>query len=479
MGRFSKLLCLLLALAIFWGCEKQPSGTEQREIAVPTAVVNLRTGPGTSHGIVKGLTPKDTTYIISGQGEKWLYVKCSGSHHEGYVSSKYMEISKTSVSTPDPKSSTAYNKSVASASFFGSPINDGNGSGSLLKAWPRFILNSGWPGLITVFLLLGLSVGICTWLKKRYNYQIELRLYKTYPAAPAYAVVFISMALTLWQILAIFSVRDGASDNDFIYSLMIISTGIPMATIPWRIRISSLWTIRDRSESGRYVWGGRIGVLGWIILLFPLCIFYLQSASYNDLNMKSDSFSGMLFTLGFFFGISWVFARFFWPLVIVKYLFKSMNSTLLGILNVVLVLGIGIYGFKMCDQTFSGLTYVVSLWALWLIMMVILMAPINVINERRCGNCHNFEGQYEGSTDLGSSYETDTDWESTSDSNITARHSGAIISDARRKVRTTTRIDKWKTHHSCPYCYEEWDLDHENRTEVGRETLERRWTETY
>lgn len=352
-------------------------------------------------------------------------------------------------------------------------------SGDILSAWTLFILNSESAGMITLLLLLGVSIGLCFWMKKKYDYRNRMDLYRVNSVTLGYLVVLISMVLTIFQIAAIFSVRDGASDMDIIYALMVISTGIPMATIPWRIRISSLVSIRDRSYSDRYAWGGRIGVIGWIILLFPLCVFYLQSASTQNLNMGDDSFGGMLLTLGIFFLIAWLFVRFFWPFVIVKYFFKSMNSTVLGILNIILAWGIGLYGYKMCDQTFTGLTYVVSLWALLLIMMVILMAPINLINEKRCGNCHNFDGQYNGSTDLGSTYKTNEKWESTGTSNISPRHSDAIISDARRKVRTTTRVDKWKTHHSCPYCNEEWDLDHEYSTEVGSETLERRWKETY
>jgi len=476
MSLFCKILFSLSLAISLWSCSKDNSEIKSTEIAVPKTIVNLRSGPGTNYGIVKGLTPNDTTYVLSGKGDEWLYVSLKDGKTNGFVSSRYMDIENTIV-IHDSSNSVNVNlpfQTVSKDNEFriDSKLN-------LLSAWPMFVLNTKNAGGITVVILLIISISICYWLKKRYDYRMNLPRFESKSAIIGYFVIVISMILTLWQIVAIFSIRSEASERDFVYTLMILSTGIPMATIPWRIKISGLSNIRDRSYSNRCYWGEKLGIWGWIILLFPLCVFYLQSSYYQELNMNDDSFEGMFFSLGIFFLISWTFTRFFWPYIIVKYMFKSMNSIVLVCLNIILAIGIGIYGYKMCNLTFTGLTYIISLWALTILMAIILMSPINVINKKRCGNCHNFEGQYVGSSDIESTYKSSTDWKETSTSNIRAKHDGAIVSDAQKKVRTTTRVDKWKTHYSCPYCYEEWDMDHQESTEVGSETLEKKWKETY
>lgn len=475
MNRLTKFFCILISSLLMWGCSESKSD-EKQTIGVPNTIVNVRTGPGTNYDIVKGITPDDTALILSGQGEEWLYVSVNNGKFEGYVAAQYLDLFET---TADEASTYSTSSTASSNNFAASPkFRIDKPSYDILAAWPMFVLNTKNAGFVTVLIILGIAIGLCVWLKKRYDYRQNTR-YEAKPTGIGYLVIFISMILTIFQIVCIFHVRDGGSDRDFAFALMILSTGIPMATIPWRIRLSGLINVRDRAYSSRVEWGEKLGVIGWVILLFPLSVFHLQSASYQNLDMGDDTFSGMLFTLGAYALVSWAFVRFFWPYVVVKHLFKSMNSKVLCILNIVLALGIALYGYRMCDQTFTGLTFIVSLWLLVLISMVILMVPINIINEKRCGNCHNFDGQYEGSTDMGSTFKTDLDWKNASASSINPKHSGAYVSDARRLVRTTTRVDKWKTHHSCPYCYEQWDLDHEDRTEVGSETIKKKWKETY
>ncbi len=480
--RLNWIACIALIGCIMSGCSNEKyREAEKPTIGVPKTIVNLRTGPGTDYDIVTGLLTTDTLTILSDTSveEEWFYVETLRGKN-GYVSAKYINIIEESAS---------YNGTKAIQNAEATPILDersnnnfdsgaGTTKSTLLTAYPSFIMTSG-AGSITLFILFVISLVLCFWLSRWYNYTIKPGSRGKFSPAIGYTVVALSMIFTIFEIAGIFSIRNGASQWDTTFAMMILSTSLPMAVIPWYIRLSGRYSLRDHSESDRVVWGERIGFIGWSILLVPLCIFYIQGASNLDLSTGDGSFGGMLINLAIYAVSGFVFCKYIWCYIIVKYLFKSMNSVILGILNVVLVVGIGRYTYEMFYDSYNGLTFIVAAWAWFIITCYLITVPITTVNEKRCANCHNFSGQQTGSTDLGSTYSSSTKWEDAGTSDISRRHAGSEISNSRRKVRVTTRTDKWRTHHQCPYCSKEWDLDHSESREVGRETLERSWTETY
>ncbi len=464
------------------GCSnKKSQEAEKLTVGVPKTIVNLRTGPGTDYEIVTGLLTTDTLTILSDTSveEEWFYVETLKGKN-GYVSAKYISIIGEVASFDYPKA--VQNAETAPIAGERSDDNPGPGSGAakstFLTAYPTFIMSPG-PGTLIMLVLFVVSIVLCIWLSRWYNYTIKPGSRRNFSVAIGYTVVALSMIFTIFEIAGIFSIRDVASTWDIVFAMMILSTGLPMAIIPWYIRLSGRYSLYDHSKSDRVVWGERIGFIGWVILLMPLCIFYIQGASYLDLSIGDDSFGGMLINLGIYAVAGFVFCKYIWCYIIVKYLFKSMSSAILWLLNAVLVVGIGRYVYEVFYDSYNGLNFIVAAWAWFIITCYLFTVPITTVNEKRCANCHNFSGQQTGSTDLGSTYSSSTKWEDAGTSDISRRHAGSDISNSRRKVRVTTRTDKWRTHHHCPYCSKEWDIDHSESREVGRETLERRWTESY
>ncbi len=469
------LIIYLTLVLCLWGCERHDSSDDAyvKEVT-PTTIVNLRTGPGQGHGKVRGLHPGEKLVVVGSDGEEWIEVTTSGGE-KGYVASKYLEETGYKESGQN-LSSGVYHGVDETAYTPHLRYKDG----SLMSDYVRFVFTDS--GFIFILILFAIQYGVCFWLKKCYNFRQYMPMYERKSAGWGIFAVIVSAAFTIFQIISIFSVREGASSNDFVFSMMILSSGLIMATVPWRLKISGYRNIHCMSsgaEDSRADWGGTLGTWMWTILIIPLAVFYIQSFRYIRISFDDDSFFGMVWTMAMFLLFTWVFCKYFWTYVVVKYMFKSMNSVLLGIVNCIMGWGIAILGYDMCGSSFNGIFYIISLWLLVLILMIDLGSVLTTVNEKRCGNCHTFEGKYTGTTDLGSSYRTEYDWKNGSDSMINRRHENSVISENRRLVRTTKRVDKWKTHHHCPNCYNDWDIDNSSETTVASNTVERRWKETY
>ena len=407
----------------------------------------------------------------------WAYVSTEAGQ-DGYISNKYLAEMHLDATPTERGESRAKTKETVQAMAPGtSNPNDNDGPG-ILTAYPLYVIGLGDSAWILIGVIFAVELLMIYLLSRLYDYRY--RVSRRTNAAFGFIAVAISAALTLCQIAGIFSIRNHASSTDALFALMLLSTGLLMAVIPWRIRISGLYSKVDRSEgTARVAWAGRVGVLTWILLLAPLCIMYLQSGHIFEPDHSNDTFGGMLVDMLIYGGITGAFCWLIWPYVIVKYCLESVNGKLLGILSAIVVFGIAKIGYHMCDASFTGLTYIISLWCLFMISCFNFSMAIGTVNEKRCGHCHTFAGRQYGSTDLGHSYRTHDHWDDIASSSVSRRRSDASVSNARALVRTTYRIDKWKTHHMCPYCYEEWDMDHQSEKAIDHQTLERHWTETH
>lgn len=471
---------VIFLTALLTGCNDKKNVNDHEyseQIVTPTTIVNLREGPGKDYAIIKGIKPGEKLIAETAIDGEWIKVSTDRGL-TGFVAGQYVEVipltdSKTSSSTSTNNSFHTYTKRDSNI------YSDTPDKTSIFVRYIHFMKRDA--GFFIIVLLLVVEIFVSYFLKKRYDYIYRRLGHDPASVKIGLICIIISIVLTVFQILAIFSVRNGASGDDLLYFLMLLSTGIIMVIIPWRLRLSGLNSVRHHpvtSGYSRVKWANTLGIWTWLILLFPISIILIQNAGdASGSRFTETTFWSMVFDMGIFCLVTWLFCRFFWPLVVVKYLFKSMHSGVLWCVNMVLILSLARYGYNICDVSFTGVNYIVSLWLLFFIIALDCCSLFNVINEKRCGNCHNFEGEYTGSTSLGSTYYTSREWEKIDNASIVPERSDAIVSDAQRLVSTTKRTDRWKTHHQCSICSNKWDIDNSTTTTVDSHTVKREWTE--
>ena len=456
----------------------------------PTSIVNLRTGPGTDYNIIKGVYPGTKLTTNSPISDEWIMVYTEDGI-KAYVASKYVKVVSSGVKSTD--SNTVHDSSNSNKSQANLGVN--NSDSNISKAYTSHSLNlrkdnsflskymtamiSGGGQVITVILLV-LDIAVIWYFRKKYDYTCIVELT---PATPAIIVILISLGLTIFQSIAILVMREKPGYLDPYYILMILSTGMVMVDVPWRLRISGR-TLHDQylSNKGnqRAEWATKLGNVTWTILLIPISILYIQYAGYADHKIFTNAslwsmiFDMIIFTIG-----AYSFCGIIWPYIVVKYLLTSINSKILWALNIVLVIGIVRYQYNVCEVCFSGFNYLASLFLLILSVSAYITPLFKTVNEKRCSNCHSFYGEHTHTTDLGYSDYTSKEWKNDDASGITPNHRNAVISDNQRLVSTTKRTSKWTTHHQCPFCDHQWKIDNQSTETIDSHTVKRSWKETY
>lgn len=478
--------------------DKDKKAAESKMVVTPTTIVNLRTGPGTNYQIVTGLQPGMELTVINNASDEWMEVSTDDGM-KGYVSSKYVKaITKEIVSDDIVYDDIASNdivkgnevteeeSSLMSDSEDSPLVSDAPahryGGDSFFASYMNFMTSAG--GYFFTLILFIAEICAVLFLHKKYDYVFWCTG-TLVPAGTALIAITISAVLTVFQILAIFSVRNYSSAMDPYFILMLLSTGYVMADTPWRLRMSGLLThCRSLGKEGdsRVNKATMLGNVTWTILLIPVAILYLQYAGCGPHKIfagNTHSFWSMVWAMVLFGAGGWLFCGIIWPKVIVKYLLTSLNSVLLCILNIILVFGIVKYEYYSCDASFTGLTFLVSLFLLVMSACFYVGPMFTTINERRCSNCHSFDGEYSHTTDLGSTVYTSKGWRNCGTSGISPRHSDAVISDSQELVSTTKLTKKWKTHHTCAYCDHKWELENQSTEVIDSHVEKRSWKETY
>ncbi len=468
----------MLLSILLWGCEQETEhhqSQDNKTIATPTTIVNLRTGPGKGYKIVKGLHPGENLNIEEKEYGDWVLVSTDDGQ-SGYVASEYIKIIsfRNVIDNVETNTTNIPDMDLKKSGMSGSDVR------SFFTRYMDFMTSTG--GFVVTGCILFLQILLIQYFRNKYDYMLT-GIRELTQTRPAVLAIIVSLFLTIFQSIAIFLTRHGASALDFYYILMLLSTGLVMAVVPWRIRMSGLKKHSQHFSykgDSRASWATKLGAWTWSILLIPIAIIFIQHSGYgNHKIFDNSSFWSMLISMSVFTLIAWLFCRFFWTYVIIKHLLTSMNSTILGIFNIVLIIGIARYEYFACDESFSGINYAVSLYLLVLSVIIYGGAMLKTVNEKRCSNCHSFDGQYSHTTDLGHSDYTYREWESCGDSNIRPKHRDAIISDAQRLVSTTKRTHKWKTHHVCPDCDNKWEIEDQSNETVDSHTVKRSWKETY
>lgn len=497
------VLALVFMVGLFsCGSKHEEAGSGQEQVFMTSRItLNLRKGPGTRYGVVGKIRPKEAVQVIGDTDSSWIMVR-KATGIEGYASAKYLAVtaapsaeakgkapkSEGRVPKANGRATESKGKAQASRTVGGGDKSVLVSASSVARSLPpasdmcggyvRYMLANSTNAYMILAVLFAIELLLYLWLRAKYNYIDSCDSQSG--VAVGYIVVVIFAALTICQMVGIAEVRKRPSYDDILYAFMLLSTGLLMAVLPWRIKISGLDDISDHDDNGRVWWGDTIGFFTWAILLLPLCNYYLDACEYIPLDFPDETLGGMLWTMAKFLFFTGLFCGFVWPYLIVRYCLKSMGSIVLWALNIVIIYGVGKYGYYMCDESFSGLLYLVSLFCGFMIVCWDCGLLFSPINERRCGNCHTFDGQYTGKTDLGYSYSTSTSWENDND-DYALRHRSydqAYVSNTRRQVRTTYRTDRWKTHYCCPYCDNRWELDHKDKYAVDHQTMRHEWTET-
>lgn len=475
-----RIILSIMLVGLVFGCSNSGNhdqSANEEIILTPTTIVNLRTGPGKNAKIIKGVYP-GTNLIAKGDIlDEWIEVETEDGV-TAFVASKYVKTVSSRSSVSNKNESSSSSNTVSNESYV--PSASYEYDDSFLSSYMKFMTSSG--GNIVTICLLIIDILAIVYFRRKYDFVLAA-IGGLESVGIGMIAIIVSMILTIFDAVAIFSVRDGAGRLDPYYILMLISAGMIMVDVPWRIRMSGL---RMHSQSFSYKgdsrasWARKLGVWTWSILLFPISIIYLQYSGYGSHDIfDNSSFFSMVLSIGIYTLIAWLFCCYFWTYVVIKHLLSSMNSVLLCILNVVLILGIARYEYFACKEAFSGIVYVVSLFLLLISVMIYGGVMLRIVNEKRCSNCHSFDGEYSHTTDLGYSDYTYKEWKSSDTSNITPRRRDAVVSDAQRLVSTTERTHKWKTHHICPDCEHRWEIEDQSKETIDSHTVKRSWKETY
>lgn len=490
-NKFWRIITVIVIISIANGCisiTRSHKSEEERTVVTPTTIVNLRSGPGTDYKIIKGVRPGINLTVNGNLDDEWIAVTTDDGV-SAYVASKYVKVISGDAG-PDIKE-TIYPSKKNDGKEDSNVIMDSVSSNvsayttsysfddSVFSSYMRFMMSTG--GYIVTICVFLLEMLIIFYFRRKYDYGYTN--FRPEPATPAILAIVISLVFTVFQTIAIFSVRDGKGPLDLYFIFMLLSTGLVMAVVPWCLRLSGLAPhVQHLSAEGdkRANWATKLGNWTWSILLIPISILWIQYAGYGDHKIFSNSsFWSMVFNMTLFTAGAWFFCAIIWPCIVIKYFLTSMNSKLLAVLNAVLVIGMARYEYYACDESFTGINYVVSLYLLVLSVMLYVGPLFTTVNELRCSNCHSFEGQYTHTTDLGYSDYTSKEWQNCDSSKITPRNRDAVISDSQRLVSTTKRTSKWKTHHECAYCDHRWEIENQSTETIDSHTVKRKWKETY
>lgn len=168
-----------------------------------------------------------------------------------------------------------------------------------------------------------------------------------------------------------------------------------------------------------------------------------------------------------------------WTAYLIPTIFKTAGKYTLYLITISFGYAFIRIWWNWSYANFNGLSFLILLFIGSLIIIGLFYVAICIIAETRCPRCHNCDGKETDRIDQGYSHSTSIRHENISDSSINPHHSGAIVTDARRKILTTIVYHNWKTVHTCQICGYKWSIDHSKEVGHNSRELGRDWTETY
>ncbi len=470
MSTFFKLSVLSILCMLLWTHIPAYAMPENASSDYPQATVsstnklNIRSGPNKTYGVVGQLMPSEVVRVISidNASDGWIEI-CTQSGVKGYVAQSYLSGTYiTDLGKTDTK--VTYYDSYSDSPFF---------VHWYLSLYLYIFDLSSTFSLALLLFICGIEVFLIIWLKRIYHFE------GTSPVT-AYVVLAVSTILTLPGVFIYSSALQRGSWGIIVYVLMLLSTGCLMLHSAWRIKLCGMHLGRQRNyDSNNYQIGRWLGNILWLALLIPFAKIWwnICDVDFNNVYHISNGFFIMLFTLCCMTALNLLISKLVWPRVVVRYLFHVANQGVVYIMSLVFIWGIMSYEYKVLKYGLYGINFVFGIILIIFLGILTFGLVINTINECRCANCHSYNTDQTGLTDLGNVSRISTKWESISDSSVNRRYRDSIVSDPKRQVRTTEIVSLWKTHHTCFDCSNSWDMDHEETVGSSSRTLKKEWTE--
>lgn len=458
------ILCILLwtNMPAYAVPENVPSDYPQATVS-STNKLNIRSGPNKTYSVVGQLMPSEVVRVISidNASDGWIEI-CTQSGVKGYVAQSY--LSGTYI--------TDFGKSDSRVAYY-----DRYSDSPFFVHWylslylSIFNLSSTYSLALLLFMCC-IEVFLIIWLKRIYDLE-------TSPII-AYVVLAVSTILTLPGVFIYGSALQRGAWGIIVYALMLLSTGCLMLHSAWRIKLCGMHQGRQRNyDSNHYQIGRWLGNILWLALLIPFAKIWwnICDVDFNNVYHIDNGFFSMLLALCCMTVLNLTISKLVWPRVVVRYLFHISNQGVVYIMSLIFIWGIMSYEYKVLKYGLYGINFVFAIILILLLGILTFGLVINTINECRCANCHSYNTDQTGLTDLGNVSRISTKWERISDSSVNRRCRDSIVSDAQRQVRTTEIVNLWKTHHTCFDCSNSWDMDHEATVGRSSRTLKKEWTE--
>lgn len=454
--------CLLFCVQVTHATEK---GNVSKAIVSSESKLNMRSGPGKNYEVVMQLKPAEVVEVVDSVyvSEGWIRV-CSQSGSEGYVSSSYLTVCSESTEGL----SDEYGDDLISVPAFAS--------------WhvSFYLWLFSLEKTTALLILLGIAIIqalVILWLRRYYMRSMSAS------AFPAYLLTFVGSLFTIPGLFVYRYTHFREEWGVILCLLMLLSTGCLMLYAAWRVKLCGMYKgIRRLDNSPHYQIGRWMGNILWFLLLIPFAKAWwgfcdpMWGSNVPDVD---NSFGSMVVAMSVIGAVNFVIVRWVWPHVLVRFLFQTANQGIVHIMSFILCYGILRFDYNVMDRNFEGIIFFLSLCIFLPVIMMTLAYAWSSVTESRCANCHSFCTEQTGYSDLGYEYRMDTDWKDMDNSKINPRIQGAFVTDAKKKVLTVKKVNKWKTHHTCYNCSNQWEIERE--MEVGRseQVMKKKWTEHY
>ena len=405
---------------------------------------------------------------LNNYAEGWVCVK-SEAGNIGYVSTQYLVgdyVEQFTSREVNITQSEEDNWTNGLSEFF-SPF---------FNFWKNLFLNianMGWWGFLIAIVSLALSGGIVYCIRSYDGWFEKPWIH--------YLLYFLTILPTigLFNIVLMYKYHPLFSDKILLFLLALVPT-ILSAHAGWGIRECGMYYGERHKNMNRYV-GQLLQFPVWMMIMlafwytfcFPLIEYSEYAFSYHG-----GGFWRFLIGLAVIILIMMAVLA-IWRFVIIPYFLKIAGKNPLHIMTITLWWAMVKIAFNWAYANFNGFGYLLVILFGGLMLFGLISCVTMDLEASRCPMCHDCWGEETNLIDEGIRYESSTHWESMGGGNINPHHSGAEVSNARRRVRTIVAIHDWTTEHTCPKCQCKWEIFHTE--EVGRSSqeLERKWEERY
>lgn len=467
---FSSIFHVICVLTVLWGFNTNlvfaVEDNDSKAIVISQGKLNVRSGPDTTFGLVTQLNPSEEVTVIGDENiyDGWVKIR-TNSGLVGYVSSKYLEGDFSNDSRKTELDYDEFNRDM-----FVLPI-----SMKYSHIFSYFYSLDFQLFLVIISFVFLIQLSLIVWLRKYYS-----GLRSSRSPVWAYLFMFVGAFLTLPGLFMYKYAIFHGETAIIVYLLMLLSTGCLMLHSAWQIKLCGMYNgIREIEGSPHYQVGRWMGNILWFLLLLPFAKVWWHICDKMDVINVGDGFGTMLLTMLIMGLVNFLIVYFIWPHFFVRFLFQTANQGIVHIMSFILCYGMFSYEYDIIYRNFDFITFFFALCLYLFIISVTAMFAWSAITVNRCANCHSFNTAEVGFTDLGTVYRTDSNWENIDESAVRQRISGSVVTDARRLVRTTKEVSRWRTHHKCYHCSKNWNMDHEMTVGKTSQTVKKKWTEHY